>query len=44
MKWRQTRLPFGVALPPATFQQAMDIILQGINGGLCHIDDILVQA
>ena len=37
-----TRLPFGVASAPAMFQQAIGMILQGIDGVVCYIDDILV--
>ena len=40
--YQQTRLPFGVASAPATFQRAMDTILQGVKGTICYIDDILV--
>ena len=37
-----TRLPFGVASAPAIFQRAMDMILQGVQGVICYIDDILI--
>ena len=37
-----TRLPFGVASAPAMFQKLMDVVLQGILGVICYIDDILV--
>lgn len=40
--YQYTRLPFGVASAPAMFQRAMDMILQGINGVICYIDDILI--
>ena len=40
--YQYTRLPFGVASAPAMFQRAMDMILQGIEGVICYIDDILV--
>ena len=40
--FQYTRLPFGVASAPAMFQRAMDVILQGVNGVICYIDDILV--
>jgi transposase InsO family protein len=37
-----TRLLFGVASAPALFQKTMDMILQGMEGVICYIDDILV--
>ena len=37
-----TRLPFGVASAPATFQRTMDAILQSLSRAICYIDDILV--
>ena len=40
--YQYTRLPFGVASAPAMFQRAIDMILQGIDGVICYIDDILV--
>ena len=40
--YQYTRLPFGVASAPAMLQRAMDMILQGIEGVICYIDDILV--
>ena len=40
--YRYTRLPFGVASAPAMFQKLMDVVLQGIPGVICYIDDILV--
>ena len=36
------RLPFGVASAPAIFQRTMDVILQGLPGVICYIDDILI--
>lgn len=40
--YRYNRLPFGVASAPAVFQKTMDTILQGIEGVVCYIDDILI--
>ena len=41
--YRYTRLPFGVASAPAMFQKLMDVVLQGVPGVICYIDDILVS-
>ena len=41
--YQYTRLPFGVASAPAMFQRAMDMILQGVEGVFCYIDDILMM-
>ena len=41
--YRYTRLPFGVASAPALFQKTMDTILQGMDGVICYLDDILVS-
>ena len=40
--YRYKRLPFGVASAPAVFQRTMDTILQGLDGVVCYIDDVLV--
>ena len=40
--YQYNRLPFGVASAPAIFQRTMDIILQGLSGVICYIDDILI--
>ena len=37
-----TQLPFGVASTPTVFQKVMDIVLQGLPGVICYLDDILV--
>ena len=36
------RLPFGVALAPAVFQEIMEKLLNGIPGVVVYFDDILV--
>ena len=38
------RLPFGVSSAPGIFQGVMDQILQGIEGVVCYLDDILISA
>ena len=40
--YRYKRLPFGISSAPAVFQRAMDTILQGLEGVVCYIDDVLV--
>ena len=41
--YQYTRLPFGVASAPSIFQKTMDWILQGLDGVICYLDDILVM-
>ena len=41
--YRFKRLPFGVASAPAMFQKLMDTVLQGLQGVICYIDDILIS-
>jgi len=41
--FRYQRLPFGIAPTPAIWQKAMSIVLQGCNGVVCYLDDILVM-
>ncbi|KAL6468201.1 hypothetical protein MHYP_G00238780 [Metynnis hypsauchen] len=36
------RLPYGVASAPVIFQKIMDQVLQGMDGVICYLDDILV--
>lgn len=40
--YQYNRLPFGVASAPAIFQSTINTILKGIDGVVCHIDDILI--
>ncbi len=37
------RLMYGIASAPAIFQKTMDQILQGIDGVICYLDDILIR-
>ena len=37
-----TRLPFGVASPPAIFQHTMEMLLKGLLMVVAYLDDILV--
>ena len=41
--YRYTRLPFGISSAPAIFQNVMDQVLQGLDGVVCYLDDILVS-
>ncbi|XP_029106250.1 uncharacterized protein K02A2.6-like [Scleropages formosus] len=36
------RLSYGVASAPAIFQKIMDQVLQGMDGVICYLDDILI--
>ena len=38
------QLPFGVSLVPEIFRRTMSHILEGLEGVICHMDDILVHA
>ena len=38
------RLPFGIRSAPEIFQRTMSIILEGLDGVICHMDDILVHS
>ena len=38
------RLPFGITSAPEVFQRAMSNILEGLDGVICHMDDVLVHA
>jgi len=41
--YQYTRLPFGIASSPAIFQKTMDCILQGVDGVMCYLDDLLIM-
>ncbi len=40
--FQYTRLPYGISSAPSIFQAAMEQVLQGIDGVLCYLDDILI--
>ena len=40
--YQYNRLVFGIKSAPAIWQQAIDQVLQGVNGVHCYLDDILV--
>ena len=41
-RYRCNRLPFGISLAPEVFQREMSKILEGKEGVVCQMDDILV--
>ncbi|KAL8599835.1 hypothetical protein ACOMHN_038408 [Nucella lapillus] len=41
-RYRFKRLPYGISSAPEYFQKKMDHILYGLEGVLCHMDDILI--
>ncbi|UYV65638.1 K02A2.6-like [Cordylochernes scorpioides] len=41
-RFRFKRLPFGISSAPEIFQKRMGQILEGLEGTLCHMDDIMV--
>ncbi|UYV61375.1 hypothetical protein LAZ67_1004650, partial [Cordylochernes scorpioides] len=43
-RYKYCRMPFGVSLAPEYFQKVMSIILQGMDGVMCYLDDILIFA
>ena len=40
--FRYTRLPFGISSAPGIFQRVIESILQGIDGVVVYLDDILI--
>lgn len=36
------RLPFGISTAPEHFQQRMSLVLEGLPGTVCHMDDVLI--
>ncbi|UYV68293.1 K02A2.6-like, partial [Cordylochernes scorpioides] len=43
-RYKYCRMPFGISLAPEHFQRIMSIILQGMDGVMCYLDDILIFA
>lgn len=39
-----TRMPFGITSAPEFFQREMSILLRGLEGVVCQIDDILIYS
>ena len=37
------RVPFGICSAPEVYQRAISNILEGIDGVICHVDDVLVH-
>ena len=42
--YKFNRLPFGVKVAPAIFQQAMDNMLNGLDFSVAYLDDILISS
>ena len=40
--FRYTHLPFGISSAPGIFQRVIESVLQGINGVVIYLDDILI--
>ena len=38
------RLPFGISSAPEIFQRTMSLILEGLDGVICHMDDVLIHS
>ncbi|UYV78507.1 hypothetical protein LAZ67_16001812 [Cordylochernes scorpioides] len=43
-RYKYCRMPFGISLASEYFQRVMSIILQGMDGVMCYLDDILIFA
>ncbi|UYV62131.1 hypothetical protein LAZ67_1007944 [Cordylochernes scorpioides] len=43
-RYKYCRMPFRISLAPEYFQRVMSIILQGMDGVMCYLDDILIFA
>ncbi|UYV63592.1 K02A2.6-like, partial [Cordylochernes scorpioides] len=43
-RYKFKRLPIGISSAPEHFQKRMSAILRGVNGVICHMDDILIFA
>ncbi|UYV69307.1 K02A2.6-like [Cordylochernes scorpioides] len=43
-RYKYCRMPFGISLAPEYFQKVMSLILQGMDGVMCYLDDILIFA
>ena len=43
MLYKFGRLPFGVKVPPAIFQQVMDTMLSDLDFAVAYLDDILMN-
>lgn len=41
-RFKFNRLPFGISCTPEHFQRMIHQLLEGLDGVVCHIDDILV--
>ena len=42
-RYHFNRLPFGISSAPEVFQRTMTEMLEGLDGIVCHMDDILIH-
>ena len=43
-RYQFNKLPFGISSAPELFQSRMNRLLEGLDGVLCHMDDVLIFA
>ena len=41
-RYQFKKLPFGISSAPEIFQRRMSAVLEGLDGVLCHMDDVLI--
>ena len=41
-RYQFKKLPFGISSAPEIFERRMSVVLEGLDGVLCHMDDVLI--